>query len=260
MTTERRMTMLSYKTIGQPDNPPILFLHGGGLSGKMWDEVTELLQERYYCIVPDLPGHGDSSTITPLSADKCVEELEPLLTKYGPLHIVGLSMGGILTQKLLQTHPNLIKTALITGSSPQLSSFTVALINLLTPLNRLFSPQKSTALMIKNLNIPQHHAKDIEEDMQKVSQSTMKRMYSLMKEIKIPTASTHPLLIIAGEREGGLVIKNVRKLLAALPQSKGAIAPNLNHAWSYENPQLFADVVHTWIERQDVHSGLRGLG
>lgn len=252
--------MLSYKTIGQPENPPILFLHGGGLSGKMWDEVTELLQDRYYCIVPDLPGHGDSSAIAPLTADKCVEELEPLLTKYGPVHIVGLSMGGILTEKLLQTHPHLILSALITGASPQLSSFVVALINgILTPLSWLLSPKRSTASMVKTLNIPQHHAGDIEDDMKKVSTSTMKHMYSLMKDINIPTASTHPLLIIAGERESGLITKNIRKLLTALPHSKGAIAPGLNHAWSYENPQLFADVVHTWIEKKEVHVGLRVL-
>lgn len=249
--------MLSYKTSGQPANPSILFLHGGGLSGKMWDDVTKLLQEHYYCIVPDLPGHGDSSSITPLTADKCVEELTPLLSQYGPVHIVGLSMGGILAQKLIEASPDSIRSVIITGSSPQLSSFKVALINMLVaPTYRFMSSKKMTASMMKGLSIPAVYAHDIELDMEKVTPSTMRQMYGLMKEIKVPTPSTHPLLVLAGEREGALVRNNARKLLAALPNSKGALVPGLNHAWSYENPQLFAEVVRTWIVEGDVHEGL----
>ena len=249
--------MLSYKTIGQPENPSILFLHAGGLSGKMWNEVTKLLEEHYYCIVPDVPGHGESNSITPLTADKFVEELDPLLSKYGPVHIVGLSMGGILTQKLLEASPDYIRSVIITGSSLQLSSFTVALINMFVSLTYTFmSSKKITKLLMKGFNVPSKYTHDIELDMEKVTSSTMRQMYGLMKEIRVPTNSTHPLLILAGEREVALVRNNARKLMAALPNSKGALVPGLNHAWSYENPQLFAEVVRSWIEEGEMHEGL----
>ncbi|WNS44880.1 alpha/beta hydrolase [Paenibacillus sp. MMS20-IR301] len=37
----------------------LLFLHGGGVSGWMWEKQVQYFSSSY-CVVPDLPGHGRS--------------------------------------------------------------------------------------------------------------------------------------------------------------------------------------------------------
>ncbi len=43
--------------------PTILFLHGGGGGRWMWQPQVERLAD-YHLLIPDLPGHGDSSSYT----------------------------------------------------------------------------------------------------------------------------------------------------------------------------------------------------
>ena len=35
--------------------PPIVFVHGLLVDGRLWSKVTPLLDDRFRCIVPDLP-------------------------------------------------------------------------------------------------------------------------------------------------------------------------------------------------------------
>lgn len=48
----------SYRLVGQ--GQPVMFLHGFGESGDIWDLQVQVLSEYYTCIVPDLPGTGIS--------------------------------------------------------------------------------------------------------------------------------------------------------------------------------------------------------
>jgi pimeloyl-ACP methyl ester carboxylesterase len=45
--------------------PPLLLLHGGTVSGQMWNPFLDALGEHYTVIVPDLPGHGRSPNFPP---------------------------------------------------------------------------------------------------------------------------------------------------------------------------------------------------
>lgn len=58
--------MLHYTDSGPSDAPVIVFLPGGGMSGWSWLPQVKRLPD-YRCIVPDLPGHGQSPTNGPIS-------------------------------------------------------------------------------------------------------------------------------------------------------------------------------------------------
>ena len=51
---------LHVKEIGQENQETIIFLHGCGLAGWMWDKQVESFKD-YHCIVPDHPEHGRSA-------------------------------------------------------------------------------------------------------------------------------------------------------------------------------------------------------
>ena len=60
----------------------ILFLHGGGVGGWMWEKQVEALSN-YHCIIPDLPGHGGSREIRGFTIKNCAEALANLIAKAG---------------------------------------------------------------------------------------------------------------------------------------------------------------------------------
>jgi pimeloyl-ACP methyl ester carboxylesterase len=45
------------------NGPPLLLVHGFGLSGKEWDRFAEDLSTDFTLIIPDLPGHGESTRL-----------------------------------------------------------------------------------------------------------------------------------------------------------------------------------------------------
>ncbi|GEL04859.1 alpha/beta fold hydrolase [Rummeliibacillus stabekisii] len=49
---------LGYYEWGNQDNPALVFLHGMGSSGLSFGELAKLLQNDFYVIAFDLPGHG----------------------------------------------------------------------------------------------------------------------------------------------------------------------------------------------------------
>jgi pimeloyl-ACP methyl ester carboxylesterase len=51
---------IHYETSGDWTKPALLLIHGLGWTKKIWEQVCAQLQENYYIIAIDLPGHGES--------------------------------------------------------------------------------------------------------------------------------------------------------------------------------------------------------
>jgi pimeloyl-ACP methyl ester carboxylesterase len=73
---------LFYRTAGK--GPPVLLLHGMMATGEMFDPLTELLQDHFQLIVPDLRGHGLSQNVPrPYDVPGLAADLGPLLAEAG---------------------------------------------------------------------------------------------------------------------------------------------------------------------------------
>lgn len=74
---------LHYKTVGQPSHPPLLILHGFLGSCEDFAGVLPFLSEHFYCVLPDLPGHGQTSNlITHTEPNKTTNKLDQETTIY----------------------------------------------------------------------------------------------------------------------------------------------------------------------------------
>ena len=111
---------LHYEEYGQGE--PVLLLHGLGSSCLDWEFQIPALAARYGVIAMDMRGHGRSDkpdqryTIAGFSAD--VEALIEHL-RLGPVHVIGLSMGGMIGFQLAVDQPDLLKSLCIVNSAPQ---------------------------------------------------------------------------------------------------------------------------------------------
>ena len=110
---------IHYEVTGS--GPPVLLLHGLGSCGKDWELQVPALAARYTVITVDLRGHGESDkpkgpyTMSMLSAD-VVHVIETL--GLGPLHVVGISLGGMVAFQLAVDAPALAKTLAVVNSAP----------------------------------------------------------------------------------------------------------------------------------------------
>ncbi|MCR8719976.1 alpha/beta hydrolase [Pseudomonas syringae] len=111
---------LHYEEYGQGE--PVLLLHGLGSSCQDWEYQIPVLASHYRVIVMDMRGHGRSDkpherySIKAMSND--VEALIEHL-RLGPVHVVGLSMGGMIGFQLAVDQPHLLKSLCIVNSAPQ---------------------------------------------------------------------------------------------------------------------------------------------
>ncbi|MGC1181931.1 alpha/beta fold hydrolase [Legionella sp.] len=90
--------LIAGKTWGNPENPPILALHGWLDNANSFTSVAPYLQQDFYFIAVDLPGHGHSSHLPEgcnyhfFDAVFIIIELINAL-KLGKVHLLGHSMG-----------------------------------------------------------------------------------------------------------------------------------------------------------------------
>jgi 2-succinyl-6-hydroxy-2,4-cyclohexadiene-1-carboxylate synthase len=113
---------LNYTLFGDAGAPAVLFLHGFMGSSEDWREVTTALDNRFRCLVVDLPGHGASLGLSPedYTFEGASRALLRLLDELGVGRptIVGYSMGGRLALYLVLRHPERCAGLFLESASP----------------------------------------------------------------------------------------------------------------------------------------------
>lgn len=101
---------------------PLLFLHGVGNQGSAWFEVAPAFVGKHRVVVPDLPGHGESSPVAgDLPMATIVAGAERLLlevTAERKAIVVGNSMGAWIATLLALKHPERVeRIVLVNGGA-----------------------------------------------------------------------------------------------------------------------------------------------
>lgn len=112
--------MPSLHFVQQGQGPVIVLSHALGCDLQMWDGVAAALQDRYTVLRYDARGHGRSPALTsPFSMDDLADDAAGLIREQvqGPVHFVGLSMGGMTAQALAARHPDLVRSITVANSA-----------------------------------------------------------------------------------------------------------------------------------------------
>ena len=91
---------------------PVLCVHGFPLSGRLWSQLADGLQDDYRVIVPDLRGLGRSQSTESTSMAQFADDLNALLDHVGedrPVVLVGLSMGGYVAFEFFRRHRSVLQ-------------------------------------------------------------------------------------------------------------------------------------------------------
>ncbi|TBU83305.1 3-oxoadipate enol-lactonase [Pseudomonas daroniae] len=114
---------LFYEEQGQ--GTPVLLIHGLGSSTLDWELQIPVLATQYRVIALDVRGHGRSDKprqryrIADFASDAAalIEHL-----KLAPVHLVGISMGGMIGFQLGVDSPHLLRSLTIVNSGPEVKA------------------------------------------------------------------------------------------------------------------------------------------
>ena len=95
-----------YRSFGNGD--PVMFVHGFGEDGEVWNDQVEFLKNKYHLIVPDLPGSGRSELIKDMSMEGMAEVMHSIIHEENidECTVIGHSMGGYITLALVEKYWN----------------------------------------------------------------------------------------------------------------------------------------------------------
>ncbi len=232
---------------GPPLAPAVLFLHGSGVSGWMWGPVVSRLQHRFRCLVPDLPGHGERTRET-FTFGRAVAGLADLVRRVadGPVHVVGVSLGGQTALRLIAAHPELVGRALVSGTLtrplPGVAPYRF-LLRLTYPLARREWMIRANA---RALGIPPAYLEPFRSDTLRATAAGLEAVVAENMAFRPPEAlstSPVPLLALVGERERRLLRACARDLARTMPHARAYLVPGAGHTWCLEHPDLFARAV-----------------
>lgn len=98
---------------GPRGSPPVVLVHPVGLDLSYWGGQIEVLRDDYDVVAFDLPGHGSSpGAPADWTLDKAADVLAQVVrsTGNGSAHLVGLSVGGMISQALTLAQPDLVRS------------------------------------------------------------------------------------------------------------------------------------------------------
>jgi 3-oxoadipate enol-lactonase len=106
--------------IQQGQGPTVVLSHALGCDLQMWSEVAAALEDRYTVLRYDHRGHGKSPAAAgSFSMDDLADDAAELIRRQvrGPVHFVGLSMGGMTAQALAMRNPELVRSITVANSA-----------------------------------------------------------------------------------------------------------------------------------------------
>jgi 3-oxoadipate enol-lactonase len=112
----RAVNGVRINVLDEGEGHPLVFLHGLGGCWRDWEPQLDHLRDRYRCIVIEHRGHGRSErTAGAYSTDLFAADAAAVCRdlRIDHAYVVGLSMGGMIAQKLALAEPDLVEALVL---------------------------------------------------------------------------------------------------------------------------------------------------
>lgn len=234
----------------------VLKLHGLGATGASWSlQFPALLKEGYRPLAPDAPGFGRSpydgrGWRMQKIAGMIAEAMDELRT--GPVHVVGLSMGGVIAQQFAHDYPERVKKLVLA------STFTVMRPDNLSEW--FYFLHRVTALALRGLPaqakvvaqrvFPKPEQAVLREMLEATIAGADKKAYQgAMRALgffdsrKWLPAIKQPTLVVSGAEDSTVSVGAQAKLARGIPGAKHVIIENAGHAVNVDQADKFNQIL-----------------
>jgi esterase len=256
---------LHYLDWGVAGRPPILFLHGGGLTARTWDLVCLALRSSWHCFALDQRGHGDSEWSPNLEYDTAehVSDLEGFIGHLGverPV-LVGHSMGALNSLTYASRHADELGGLVLVDMTPDVevegANRVFDFVTAPAELDSIddfveravgFNPNRDPRLLRRSLlhnlrRLPngkwtwKYDRRAMTRERFDQIRGELSATRELLAEVTCPT------LVVRGELSDAVTEESAVRLAAALPQGEWLGIPDAGHTVQGDNPRGLADAL-----------------
>ena len=259
--------------LGNPKNPPLVFLHGFLGSGKSWLDIARSFSENYFCIMPDLIGHGENinrDINSPLNFDVLTEWLSQLLDEIPApkIHLVGYSLGGRAALTFASRYPERILTLTLEFASPgivdeserarRLVEDTARAESILKDGMSAFVEHWYQMPLFASLNSRPEKLSTIKESAKRNDPHWMAKVIrDLSPGLQIPHWDSlpklpFPILLIAGAKDEKY-IQVIKKMSERISSAQKSIVPDAGHNAHAEQPEEYISMLKNFLSEQQSH-------
>jgi len=241
------------------DKDALLFIHGLGSSTLDWQLQVEAFKSNYTVITIDVRGHGQTSKPAgPYSIRQFTDDIARMLSllNISPVHIVGLSMGGMIATQMALDHAHLVKSITVINAPPDMRPR--RLKDRLTILQRkilmrLFGMKKVGSVLAKRLFPNPSHEKTRQDFAARWARNDINAYRASLNAIlcwcvtdRLNELTTPLLVMVASEDYTPVESKEV--FLTHVPQAKLVIIQGSHHAIPVEFPTQFNAALTHFLE------------
>lgn len=249
--------------LGERGRPAVCLVHALAADGGMWaEQVPPLLAAGYAVLRVDLRGHGGSAaTPGPYRMAELAEDVAAVLRALGlgPVHYVGLSLGGMVGQALALDHPDLVRSVVICDA---LAESLPNAAEVWGPRIRAAREAGSVAPLAEGTMerwfTPGFRAARPErwEEIRATIAATDAEGYAACAEAisafshvaRLPGLRA-PALVLCGEEDHAVPPADAERIARLVPDGRFTIIPGARHLPNVERPEAFNRLLLDWLAR-----------
>ncbi|MEO7456051.1 MAG: alpha/beta hydrolase [Gemmatimonadaceae bacterium] len=241
-----------YEQRGQGD--PILLIHGLGSSTEDWEPQVAALEGRYTVVAYDVRGHGRTAKPSgKYTMNQFADDAAALLQhlKLGRVHVMGLSMGGMIAFQLAADHPELVRSLIIVNSGPEMILRTwkekMAIAQRRAIVRMMGMRKWGEVLSTRLLPLPEHgalRATFIERWARNDKAAYLRALNALVGwsvSAKLP-GITCPVLVVGADQDYTPVAFK-QAYTSKMPNARLVVIPDSRHMMPVERPEAFHDAI-----------------
>lgn len=245
-------TRLYWESVG--DGPPILLIHGLGLSGGAWWRTVDALSPEMQVITFDNRGTGRSESLMPAytteaMADDAVCVLDHL--GHETAHVYGISLGGMVAQQLALRHPHRVRSLVLGATQPGGRRAVRADDEVMGFFRRRSAMRMEEAAWA---SVPYNYGpRAREEQVDRIADDIERRLTGPFNEhayrAQLFAAAMHncygrldrirvPVLVVHGEHDRVIPVENAHLMAERIPDSTLQLLPDAGHLYPTEDPDV----------------------
>lgn len=246
--------------------PPILFVHGLFLDGRLFEAQADALSDRYRTVLVDVRDHGQSGgpparwDLWDAATEIChlVDTLD-----LGPVHWAGLSMGGMIGLRAALAHPEQVRSLILMDTSAdaeprawlhtamarmvQVGGRPVARLMMPYVVRQMFSPDGRDSPAARTWTERILAMEPAETVRAALAVFERDSVLDRLDEIDQPS------LVLVGEQDQATPLPHAQRLAEGLPDAELVRVPGAGHLTTLEAPEAVTDAIDSFMRKTLAH-------
>lgn len=250
---------------GDASKPTIVLLHGYSADKDVWPRFATHLVKDFHIVIPDMAGHGETgfkpewNYTVPAQADRIIALMDAMGVKR--FHVVGNSMGGMISATLALKYPNRVTTSTAIDPagvhSPEPSKMDKMVAVGRNPFE-VSSYDQFREFYGMTMAKPPYLPEFILRGMAQTYQLRREELAEIFRQFRGKdmlddhlSQISRPLLLIWGDKDELLDVSSVAVWKAKAPGIQTHVFKDIGHMPMVEIPEQTATLVKAFIHKQN---------